>query len=256
MTLSDKDERRKRHYVGGYKSMSIQNVKVPVTLIMQEDVAKLIARAEFEGIYSTHGAELKLQELKAAGITPATLATYFSQLQVLTCAFAEDKRDVNAGKLRDLKFRFSELKNLYLTPIIATILSQVGDVQIGNYMIEVCVPADGIVERDFVIKMSEALYENQHLLYSQRDQIGQAKAAINADFMANIVTTMDATERVATVRSKDGYNPDVKFKALATLAGVSLVNSAYSILYPVVDYVEYGRPGDYLAIPTATAESK
>lgn len=244
MTLSDKDDL----YEGGCISMSIKNVKVPVTLKLQEDVAKIIARSEFEGIYSSHGSELKLEELAKAGITPERLAKYFVQLQVLTCAFAEDRRDINAGCLRILNFRFSELKNLYLTPIIATILSQVGDVQIGNYVIEVCVPEDGKVEREFIIQMSEALYENSHILYAQKDQIGNAKATINADFMANIVTVMDTSERVATVSSKDGTNPDIKFKALATLAGISLVNDAYSILYPVVDYVSYGRPGDYLAI--------
>lgn len=233
--------------------MSIQNVKVPVTLKMQEDVAMIIARNEFAGIFSSHGSELKLKELEDAGITPESLAKYFVQLQVLTCAFAQDKRDINSKCLKSFGFRFSELRNLYLTSIIATVLSQVGDVQIGNYMIEVNTPTDGIVERDFVIKMSEALYEHAHILYAQKDQIGNAKATINADFMANIVTVMDASERVATVRSKDGSNPDVKFKALATLAGLSLVNAAYSILYPVVDYIDYGKPSDYLALTTATA---
>lgn len=228
--------------------MSIQNVKVPVTLNMQEGVAKIIARAEMEGIYAQHGAEIKLKKLEEANITEENLARYFIQLQALTCAFAQDKRDVGSGALHELGFRFAELKNLYLTPIIATILSQVGDCTIGNYTIEVCASKVGEVDRDFVIEMSEALYENSHILYAQRDQIGNAKAVINPEFMANIVTSMNEDSRTAEVKSKDGMNPDIKMKALATLAGLSLVNSSYSILYPVVDYLDYGKPGDYLAV--------
>lgn len=233
---------------------TIKNVKVPVTLNMQEDVAKIIARSEFQAVYEGHGTEIKITELERAGITPDTLAKYFMQLQVLTCAFAVDKRDIQAKTLRDFGFRFSELKNLYLPPIMATILSQIGDCVIGNYIVEVCVPADGVVERDFIIKMSEALYENQHILYCQKDQIGNAKAIINEDFMANIVVAMDTDEKSAEIRSKDGYNPDVKIKVLSMLAGVTLVNAAYSILYPVCDFVNYGRPADYIAVPTATRD--
>ena len=235
-------------YVGGILSMSIQVIKVPVTLQIQEDVATIIARSEFEGVYSQHGADIKLAQLEKAGITENALAKYFTQLQYLVCAFAEAKRDPSSDKLRKAGFGFGELRKLYLPSICATILSQVGDVQIGNYMIEVYAPKSGKVERKFIIEMSEALYENSHILYAQRDQIGNANALINADFMANIVTTMDTTDRTAEVRSKDGTNPDIKLRAMATLAGVCLVNSALSVLYPVVDYVHYGRPGDYLAV--------
>lgn len=228
--------------------MSIKMVKVPVTLSVQEEVAKIIARAELEGVYSSHGAELKLKQLEEAGINAASLAKYFMQLQVLVGAFCEDKRAVDGTSLKKYGFRFSELKNLYLPVVTATVLSQVGDVQIGNYLVEVCAPAEGVVDRKFVIEMSEALYENSHILYAQKDQIGVANADINADFMANIVTAMDFETRVANVCSKDGTNPDVKLKALATFAGLTLVNATYSILYPVVDFVDYGRPSNYLAI--------
>lgn len=227
--------------------MSIKMVKVPVTLQKQEDVAKIIARAEFEGIYSSHGADIKLKKLEEAKITPERLAKYFNELQILVAAFAEDKRSVGGTALKKLGFKFSELRNLYLPVVTATILSQVGDCQIGNYVVEVYAPTDGKVDRKFIIEMSEALYENSHILYAQKDQIGNAKAVINKDFMANIVISLDSDSRVANVYSKDGTNPDIKFKALATFAGISLVNSAYSILYPVVDYVEYGRPNDYIA---------
>ena len=231
---------------------SIKIVKVPVTLSIQEDVADIVARGEFSGIFSSHGAELKLKTLKEAGITPRSVAAYFMNLQVLTCAFAQDKRLINGGALRKYGFRFSELRNLYLPSITATILSQVGDVQIGSYMVEVSVPADGKVDRDFVIKMSEALYENRNILYAQRDQIGVVNANINPEFMANIVLAMDRSERVATVQSKDGTNPDVKFKALAVCAGICLVNASMQILYPVIDYVAYGDTTGYLEIGKPT----
>lgn len=228
--------------------MTNQIISVPVTLQIQEDVAKIIARAEFEGVYSSKNGDLRLQELERNNITPETLAEYFMQLQVLVCAFAEDLRTIGNGALKEFGFRFSELKNLWMPSITATILSQVGDCQIGNYRLEVCVPADGKVDRKFVIEMSENLYNCAHLLYANKDQIGVAQKVINPDFMANIVVAMDSSARSAEVRCKDGSNPDIRMKMLATLSGLVLVNSAYQILYPVVDYVTYGRPAEVLNI--------
>lgn len=230
--------------------MSIQIIKVPVTLKMQEGVANIIARAELEGVYSQDGADFKLKKLEDSGITEESLSEYYIQLQYLVCAFAEAKRSLVSRTLSSTGFRFSELRSLYLPTIAATLLSQVGDVTIGNYAIEVYAPETGKIDRKFIIQMSEALYANSHILYSQRDQIGVANVIYNPDFMANIVTSMAEDIRQAEVKSKDGVNPDPRWKAFAALTGLSLVNQAFSILYPVVDYVQYGRPSDYLAINT------
>lgn len=226
--------------------MATKVISIPVTLKFNDDVAKVIARAELQGVYSEKNASLIIKQLNSDGIHERNLAEYYKQLGYLVCCFAKDKRDVNAHSLHSVGFNFSELRHLYLPTLIATILSQVGDCKIGNYLVEVEPPAEKVdVNRDFIISMSEALYRNQHLLYCNRDQIGVANAAINADFMCNIITALNPSTKEAEVLTKDGSKPDVRYKALATFAGLSLVNDAYSILYPVIDYVYYGKPSDY-----------
>lgn len=236
--------------------MSTKQISIEVTLSNKEEVAKIIAAAELSPMYDAKNAELKLEKLESEGITQGSLAKYFLNLQQLVCAFAHDKRDMTAGKLKKFGFRFSELRGLYLPTAMATILSQVGDVVIGNYRVEVVSPADGNVDRKFVIDMSEKLYQNAHLLYAERDQIGVANVEYNPEFMANIVANLAEEKRQAEVLSKDGTNPDPRLKFMAILAGINLVNSSYQILYPVVDYINYGQPGEALALRNSNTESQ
>jgi len=235
-------------YVGSCIRMATKQIKIEVTLVNKGEVADIIAASELAPMYDAKNAELKLKQLENEGITQESLAKYFLNLQVLVCKFAEDKRKIGNCGLRSLGFHFSELRGLYLPTLTATILSQVGDVVIGNYRVEVVAPKDGEVDRNFVIEMSEKLFRNRHLLFSERDQIGNANAVYNADFMANVICNMSEETRQAEVVSKDGTNPDVRLKLMAVLAGINLVNASYQILYPVVDYIDYGQPGDAIAL--------
>lgn len=222
--------------------MSTKQIPIEVTLSIKEEVAKIIAAAELAPLYDAKNAELKFKSLEAEGITQESMTKYYLNLQILVCAFAHDKRVIGAGKLKSFGFRFSELKGLYLPTIMATILSQVGDVVIGNYRVEVVAPADGKVDRTFVLEMSEKLFRNSHILFAMNDQIGVANVEYNPEFMANIIANLVEEKREAEVASKDGTNPDPRLKLMAVLAGINLVNSSYQILYPVVDYISYGRP--------------
>lgn len=234
--------------------MNIQKVKVHVTLKQREEVSNIIARAEMEGIYAGHGAQFKTDRLAAAGITEGTLAQYYRYCQAITCAFIEDSRQVSGKALHDLGFRFSEVKNLYLPTIMATILSQVGDCEIGGYSIMVDAMKDVVVDKNFVVQMSNALYNNSDILYAQKGQIGVVGREINKDFMAIIVTALSTEECEAQVNVHNGVeNPDDKFKALAMFAGTTLVNEAYSILYPKYDTIELTRPTKYLAVQNSDA---
>ena len=237
--------------------MNIQKVKVHVTLTEREEVATLIARAEMEGIVSGHGAEFKLKRLEEAGITEETLAQYYRYCQAITCAFCQDAREIAGNNLKSMGFRFAEIKSLYLPTITATILSQVGDCELGNYMIMVDAMKDIVVDRDFVIKMSNALYDNSDILYAQKGQIGIASREINKDFMAIIVTSLSTESREAEIRVHTSQeNPDAKFKALAMFAGLTLVNSAYDILYPKYDNIELARPTRSIAVQGVGQTSK
>ena len=225
-----------------------KTITIEVAIQRKEEVAKIVAAAELRSLFDAKNAELKMASLERDGITQASLAKYYLNLQTLVGAFAEDKRKVSGGALKKLGFRMSELRLLYLPTLTATILSQVGDVTIGNYRVEVHASAKDKVDRDFVIEMSEALYRNKHIIFCERDQIGVLNREYNPEFMANVIMNLHEETRTAEVVSKDGTNPDVRLKAMAVFAGLNLVNTALSVLYPVVDYVDYGEPGDTIAI--------
>ena len=226
------------------------NKQIIIDVTMQEnsEVANIIARAELAPVWDEKNAQIKLEELEKNGITQDSLARYYTQLQTLVGLWCQAKRDISFDGLKKARFRFSEVKNVYLPTLMATILSQVGDVTIGNYRVEVAAAADAEVDRDFIIRMSEGLRDCRHILFAEKDQIGVANREVVADFMASVVLTMNATERSATVVSKDGTNPDPRLKLLSILAGIRLVNDAYSILYPVTDYISYAQPGDAIKI--------
>jgi hypothetical protein len=224
--------------------MTTNFISVPVTLVTNSEVAKIIAMSELEGIYSSNGAEMKLQKLEADGITVESLAQYFMDCATIQCAFVQQKRSMSSLALKNLGFRFSEPKNLYLPVLMATILSQIGDVVVSKaYHIEVCVAADAKVDRDSVIAMSEALYRNAGILQSAKDQIGVANREVQSDVMSTIVLTMDDVTHVAKTGSMvTAENVDSRCRFLATCAGLTLVNTALSVLYPFEDYICCVRP--------------
>jgi hypothetical protein len=224
--------------------MTTNPISVPVTLVTNPEVAKIIAMGELEGVYSSNGAEVKLKKLEADGITVESLAQYFMDCATIQCAFVQQKRQMSSLALQKLGFRFSEPKNLYLPVLMSTILSQIGDVVIADaYHIEVCAAADAQVDHDTVIAMSEALYRNDHIIHSTKDQIGVANREVQRDVMSTIVLAMDNTTYTATTGTMVGQNGvDSRCRFLAACAGITLVNTAFAVLYPFEDYIRCGRP--------------
>lgn len=227
--------------------MISKNVCVGVTVKVNSEVAYAVARAELEGIYSSAGAECKLAQLEVDKINVKSLAKYYTQCAYLQAAFCEDKRSPGS-KLKELGFRFSELKQLFLPTLTATILSQMGDVAIGGYRIEVYAAADAKVDHDWIVGFSEALYRNQHLLFCDKDQIGVANREADPNMMSAICVTVCEPEKVIQAGVFTGTNPDSRAIALNTMMGIVLVNQAYGILYPFEDYLYYGRPSTIVSI--------
>lgn len=249
--------------------MSVTKIKVGVTLKPNKEIASIIGRAEMAAAYSKNS-DVLLKKLESKGITEERLARYYYQLQILVCAYAHDRRMIGSRNLKDLGFRFNDMKNLYLPVISATILSQIGDCTIGNYDIEVeaikGIEAKGkndatdegassegdedwkVIDKAWIIEMSNALRDCRDLFPAYDGQLGNTHTKYSPDFMCNILTALEATTYQCEVRSKDGYNPDQKLKALAAFAGITLVNQAFQILYTEVDFIRLDRPDAMLAI--------
>ena len=231
--------------------MSNRIIPVGVTVDVKDEVAKAVAMAELEGVFSSTGADAKLKALADSEITVESLARYFKELTYLQAAFCEQKREPSSIALRDLGFTFSEPKNLYLPILTATILANMGDVAIGPYHIEVCAAAEAKVDRTFIFQMSEALYRNQHILACGKDQIGVANREVPADMMASIVVTMSTSDQVLCTRTFTGVNPDSRAVALNAMMGIVLKDAALNVLYPFEDYVTYARPSRIVALQPA-----
>lgn len=227
--------------------MNHKVMQVGVTIAPETEVAKAIAMSELEAIYSSSGASLKLQKLEEDGINVETLTRYFLECAAIQAAFCEQKREFNSTALKDLDFKFSEVKDLYLPVLSATILSQMGDVSVGPYNIQVCANAEFKVDRTWVIQFSEALYRNQSIILCQKDQIGVMNRAATPDMMCSIVTSMSTVDKVIQVNTMVGASPDDRCGAFAALMGITLVNKAHDVLYPFESYIEYGRPGRIVA---------
>lgn len=228
--------------------MTNKLLRVELTLSVNDQVAAAIARAELEGVYSSSAAALKLKELEESGITFETLKRYFKECAYLQAAFCQDRRNFSDSELRKLGFRFSELKQLYLPTLTATVLSQLGDVVIGGYRIEVYAAAEAKVDHKWILEMSEALYSKQHILFCEKDQIGVANRQADANMMSAIVVTIDEADKVIKAGVMTGTQPDSRAIALGVMMGLTLRNAAYGILYPFEEYIPYGRPSGIVSI--------
>lgn len=222
---------------------------VHVTVNVNKSVAIALARAEMEGVYSMNGATAILERLEKDGINEENLAEYFIQCANLQAAFCQDKRNEgNTSVLRTYGFRFSTVRTLYLPVLAATILSQMGDCNIGPYDVRVCAAADAKVDAKFVAKMSAALDKNRHFILAERDQIGVANRDISPDMMSSIVVTITEDDHALETGTMVGTRPDRRAMFMSAMMGLVLVNQANNILYPFQDYFNYADPGDVVSV--------
>jgi hypothetical protein len=205
-----------------------------------------VANTEFDAVLSSAGAALKMQTLESAGITPESLAEYFGCCLAVQAAFCEQKRESN-GVLGKYGFGFSQVKNLYLTPMIATVCACLGDVEMGPYHVEVVANAEFKVDPEWMRAMSQALYENQNIPYCQMDQIGVANRQVDADFMSSFVYVTDEASHEMEIRSHSG-SIDERCTFINGLMGLTLIDMNDSRLYPFEGYYHYGNPRGIVAI--------
>lgn len=233
--------------------MSIKESVIPVILNIDQDITKRLAKAELEPVWSAKNGSLKLQELAKLGITDVELAKYYTELVEIVSAMCEANRSPESGALDKVKFKPHEIRGLYVPVLFATILSQIGDVKIGNFRVEVKSKIETKVDRKFVLDMSEKLLDVQHILPNENGQIVIGREG-NPDVMASVLLSVNANEKAAAVATQDGQNPDDRCKLMAVAAGIQLVNQAHMILFTDHDYVMYGRPGDSIALQNKQSE--
>lgn len=209
--------------------MNSRFIPIGVKINVEPEVANLVARTELQGVMSGSAAEYKSKILADDGITVESLARYFVLCAQTQACFAEAKRDGGYDFKKETGLSFSDPRKLYLPPLMATILANIGDAKEGNYTIEV---HGSTFQSDttFMWTISEALYRHQDILYCQNDQIGVANRNVDPGMMASIVVSLGTDHTVHTY-SIDGSIDDRR-AGLAALAGVTLVDTAQSLIYP------------------------
>jgi hypothetical protein len=207
--------------------------RVYLTLSPKAEAAREVAEAVLMRA-NPHDSELVHTTLTEAGITVDNLQKYFIQLANLVTQFWHSNWDVNVK----LALKPHEIRNLYLPLVYGVIFSSVGNYSFGNY--EYLLKSSDEVEIDskFLIQFSAKLETVRHYVKGAIGQIGNRGAQPQTSTMMTILGTV-VDKRTAEVNVRDGVNADKALAGLAALAGLSLVEEAYRILYTGVEEVNF-----------------
>lgn len=214
--------------------------KVYLTLETREEAAIEVAQNVLMRA-NPHGSDLIHNELEKAEITVENLAKYFIEVSKAVTQFWQSCW--NPGCTTVMKPH--ELKNLYLPLIYGVVFSSVGNIQFGNYEY-LLTSADGAnVDRIFLLNFSATLEAKRVYVKGSIGQIGNRGSIPQTSTMMTILgQTYDS--RSTTVNVRDGVSADQSLSGLSALAGLSLIEEAYRILYTGVEEVNFRQVTEVL----------
>jgi len=210
-----------------------RSIKVELGLKTNKEVAQELS---FEVLRraNSHDSELAERKLERAGITLDSLAKYFQQLQLVVAEFWNAQYDLRYKTV----LKPHEVRGLYLPTLYAVVLSSVGNIKIGNY--EYVIKADEAGEKpdkDFILEFSVKLESLRQYVSGDTGQIGNRNAEPQTSVMLAILSETHGLRGEIGIR--DGATYDPQLAGLAALLGLSLVESAYAILYTGVEEVNF-----------------
>lgn len=207
--------------------------KVFLTLQTREETAKEVAYEVLKRA-NPHDSVLVDQKLTEADITLDTMSKYFIELQKAVCEFWNGVDDVSFRAT----LKPHELRGLYLPLIYSVIFASIGNMQYGDF--EYVLKAneqDGKADRDFLIQFSAKLEQYREYIKGSDGQVGNRSAVPQTSTMLTILSSVQGYR--AEIGIWTGAPYDVQLSGLAALAGVSLVNEAYTIIYTGVEEVNF-----------------
>ena len=208
------------------KIMSKQTYSVTLTLKPRAEVAREVAQAILMRA-NPHGQALIDEKLERAGINAESLAKYFVQVGQVVAEFWNYDWD----KTMTPTLRSHEVRGLFLPLLMSVVYSQVGNIEVGNYRYLIKASTDVNVEKEFIIEFSAKLESMRQYIFGDVKQIGNYAAKPSDTVMLTILSAVSSDGREAEALVRDGVNVDDDLAGLAVLAGVTLVNEAYKILY-------------------------
>lgn len=214
----------------------VQSIKVKLTLNVNKNVAKEAAYAVMMRA-NPHDSQLVESKLEELNINEETLTKYFTQLSLVVTEFWNAQHDISFSPT----LKPHEVRGLYLPLIYSVIFASVGNCKVGNYEYLLVATRDELhtVEKDWLIKFSADLESVRQYIKGNVGQIGNRGAQPQTPVMLSLLGSVSEDKRNAELKIRDGQTFDRDLAGLATLVGLSLVDSAYSILYTGIEEVNF-----------------
>lgn len=214
--------------------MLSKTIKVLVTLKTDDSIAREVAENVLMRA-NPHSSQLTANELKENGITVETLMKYYQQIAAVVAEFWANQHDSES----EMTLKPHEIRGLYLPLLYAVIFSSIGNIKIGSYEFLLTPIETASIDRKFIFEMSANLESLRHYVKGDVGQIGNRGAAPMSTTMSTILLDVSDDHRNGTIGIKDGATLDEAAAGLAALAGLSLVETAYSILYTGIEEVNF-----------------
>jgi hypothetical protein len=218
-----------------YKSQNVKLVLKANTITADVVSSAILQRA------NPHYQTLIEDRLSRAGITVENTSKYFRMIAAIVSEFWAAQWDRSFTPT----LRSHEVRGLYLPLIMGVIFSSVGNCKVGNYEYQLSRSSEEI-DKKFVFDYSATLEANRDLVKGAVGQIGNYAATVQAPVMLSILGEIASDERSAEMRVRDGVTVDSSLAGLSVLAGLTLVDSAFSILYTGYEEVNFREVTDTL----------
>lgn len=212
-------------------------IKVELTLKSNKEIAEEVAYEVLRRA-NPHESELVERKLSENDITLENLTKYFQDLQYLVADFWWSVDDISHKPL----FKPHELRGLYLPLLYSVIFASVGNMKVGNYSY-VLRPDEGTIPesicKEWIINFSAKLESLRMYIQGDIAQIGNRNAQPQTSVMLALMADVCTSSKTAQFSVRDGFTPDEALAGLSVLLGLTLVNSAYDILYTGVQEVNF-----------------
>lgn len=211
-----------------------KGIKVKLTLKTNLNTATVVSQAVIQRA-NPHYQMLIEDRLNKAGITVENMAKYFQQVATVVADFWNGGWDLT----HHCVLKSHEVRGLYLPTIMGVIFSSVGNMTVGNYEYLLVTESSKEIQKEWLFEFSATLEENRDIIKGSVGQIGNYAAQAQQPVMLSILGEVASDNRSANMYIRDGANVDSALAGLSVLAGLSLIDEAYNILYTGVEEVNF-----------------
>ena len=214
----------------------VRNHKVVVYVDPRKEIGDEVAYEVLERA-NPHGEMLIHQRLEDAGINVEVLSKYFTEVAKAVAYFWANCDD----PAKDLPLKPHELRGLYMPLIYGVILASIGNLDYGNYRYVLSPNPKATVDKKFILDTSAKLESLRCYIKGDTGQVGNRSAKPQVSTMLAIMGQIDCEGHSAEMFVRDGATYDPDLAGFAVLCGLTLVESAYNILYTGVEMVNFRK---------------